>query len=68
MLYRHVFDRISTEYTDSGKKQKLHGGDMGVYGIEVLGFFSYGNSVISILRSVLRYHLALRYAVFHHFG
>ena len=41
---------------------------MGVYGIAVLGFFSHGISVILILMAVLRYHLALRCAVFHHFG
>ena len=45
---------------------------MGVYGIVVLGFFSCGILVILILTCGIAlsswYHLALRYAVFHHFG
>ena len=43
-------------------------GDMGVYGIAVLGFFSCGILVILILTCGIAHHLALRYAVFHHFG
>ena len=39
---------------------------MGVYGIAVLRFFSSGISVI-FSGAVLRYHLALRYMVFHPF-
>ena len=47
---------------------------MGAYGIVVLSFFSNGISVILILKcgigagAGLRYHSALRYAVFHPFG
>ena len=49
-------------------------GDMGAYSIVVLSFFSNGISVILILKceigagAGLRYHSALRYAVFHPFG
>ena len=46
-------------------------GDMGVYGIAVLSFFSSGISVILILMcgiAVSVYHPALRYAVFHPSG
>ena len=43
-------------------------GDMGVYGIEVLSFFSSGISEILILMCGLRYHSAVRYAVFHPSG
>ena len=47
---------------------------MGAYSIVVLSFFSNGISVILILKcgigagAGLRYHSALRYAVFHPFG
>ena len=41
---------------------------MGVYGIEVLSFFSSGISEILILMCGLRYHSAVRYAVFHPSG
>ena len=51
-------------------------GDIGAYGTVVLSFFSNGFSVILILKygigagagAGLRYHSALRYAVFHPFG
>ena len=49
-------------------------GDIGAYGTVVLSFFSNGISVILILKygigagAGLRYHSALRYAVFHPFG
>ena len=54
----------------SNVKRMKQEGDMGVYGIAVLRFFSSGISVILIFNdcAVLLYHLALRYAVFHPFG
>ena len=54
----------------SNVKRMKQEGDMGVYGIAVLSFFSNGISVSLIFNdcAVLRYHSALRYAVFHPSG
>ena len=53
----------------SNVKRMKQEGDMGVYGIAVLSFFSSGISVILIFNDcVLQYHPAVRYTVFHPSG
>ena len=66
---RQIFVLVSSKaHQHAASVQSLIEGDMGVYGIAVMSFFSSGILVILILMFVLQYHLALRYAVFHPSG
>ena len=69
-MYINFSNNIGSAPKHSNAKRMKQEGDMGVYGIAVLSFFSSGISVILIFNdcAVLRYHPAVRYTVFHPSG